>query len=108
MRIEQSEITTFILKPITRADIDELERILQADMPPGWTITCLVALHGEHHDLVGYELQAGFETIRIGTEGQAEPPDGWEIKRIGGAFYNEISITAPGGPSVLIYDTPLA
>ena len=44
----------------------------------------------------------------IGAEGQSEPPPGWTVKVIGGAFYNEFIITAPDGTEALISDILLA
>jgi hypothetical protein len=100
---------TIILCPATpRGAIEALEQWLQEQMPPCWKITCLFKLHGEHHQLTGYELQVGFDVFTIGAEGQSEPPPGWTVKVIGGASYNEFIITAPDGTEALISDILLA
>jgi hypothetical protein len=43
-------------------------------MPPGWRIRALFERQGDHHQLTGYELQAGFDVFTIGTEGQGQLP----------------------------------
>ena len=80
-------------------------------MPPGNTILASTAIferQGEHHQLIGYELQAGFDVIRIGPEGQGQLPPGWSVWITGGAFYNEFIVTAPDGTEALISDILLA
>jgi hypothetical protein len=56
--------------PITADQIAKLEHWLQDGMPPGWRIRALFERQGDHHQLTGYELQAGFDVFTIGTEGQ--------------------------------------
>jgi hypothetical protein len=100
---------TIIICPATpRGAIEVLEQWLQGQMPPCWKVTCLFKLHREHHQLTGYELQVGFDEIRIGPEGECELPPGWAVKRIGGAFYDEFIVTAPEGTEALISDILLA
>lgn len=96
------------LPPITAEQIAELERWLQDGMPQGWRIRALFERHADHHQLTGYELQAGFDAFIIGTDGQGQLPPGWSTRITGGAFYNEFIITAPDGTEALISDILLA
>src|SRR4249919_1428821 len=106
-----SDEPTIILCPATpRGAIEALEQWLQEQMPPCWKITCLFKLHGEHHQLTGYELQVGFDAFRIGAQRQPSPADvpaGWSVKHIPGAFFDEFVIKAPDGTEALISDIHL-
>lgn len=104
----RDEPTIIILRAMPRDAIEELERWLQEGIPPGWKITCLFKLHGEHHQLTGYELQVGFDVFTIAIEGARELPVGWTVKRIGGAFYDEFIVTAPDGTEAVLSDILLA
>jgi hypothetical protein len=94
--------------PITAEQIAELERDLQVGLPPGWQIRALVERHGDHHQLIGYEMQAGFDMFTISTRGQGPLPPGWRVRVTGGAFYDEFIVTAPDGTAALISDILLA
>ena len=107
-----SDEPTIIIWPATpRGAIEALEQWLQEQMPPCWKITCMFKLHGEHHQLTGYELQVGFDAFRISARRQPGPndvPTGWTVKHSPGAFFDEFVIKAPDGTEALISDIFLA
>ena len=95
--------------PVTTEEAQAFEADLQAAMPDGWKLTAIFELHGAHHRLVGYRLEALGEVFNLGTYGETdERHEGWTIQLIGAAFYNEFTVTAPDGTMATISDIMLA
>ena len=91
----RDEPAIILCNPIPRSAIEELEQWLQERMPPGWKVTCLFKLYGEHHQFTGYELHLGFDVFTIGAKGECEPPPGWTVRHIPGAYCDDVAVTAP-------------
>lgn len=108
LEIDPTQSIRLDTPPVTAAQASAFEDDLQRQMPPGWKLTAILERQGEHHQLTGYELQAGFDVFTIGTEGQGQLPPDWRVRITGGAFYNEFIVTAPDGTEALISDILLA
>lgn len=88
---------------ITDQQVAEFEHDLQSRMPVGWKLTAIFERHGEHHQLMGYRIEARGEVLNLGTFGETNVwHEGWTIQLVGVSTYNEFVVKAPDGAEAMI------
>jgi hypothetical protein len=109
LEIDPTQSIRLDTPPVTAAQASAFEDDLQRQMPPGWKLTAIFERQGEHHQLIGYRIEALGEVLNLGTYGETDVwHEGWTIQLIGGAFFNEFIVAAPDGTTAIISDILLA